>query len=80
MSAGGGRMVHLGLGVGIRVAISVKGCPLRDDVRTSVIQVGRWDWSRRCRGLDVEVHREVRSEDGAVGIGAMIEVIEIFLL
>ena len=80
MSGGGGRMVHLGLDVGIPVAIGVKGCPLRDDVRTGVIQVGRWDWSRRCRRLDVEVHREVRSEDGAVGISAMIEVIEIFLL
>jgi hypothetical protein len=80
VSGGGGRIVHLGLDVGIRVAIGVKGCPLRDDVRTGVIQVGRWDWSHWCRRLDIEVHREIRSEDGAVGISAMIEVIEIFLL
>ena len=75
-------MVHLGLDVGIRVAISVKGCPLRDVVRTSVIQVGRWDRSRRCRRLDVAVHREAlaRSEDGAAVMSGLIEVVEVFLL
>ena len=33
--------IMVGLNVGIGIAISVKGCPLRDDVRASVIQVGR---------------------------------------
>ena len=72
--------IMVGLNVGAGVAIGVTGCQWHHDVCTRIIQVGRWDRSRRCRRLDVEVHREVSSEDGAVGISALIEVGEVFLL
>ena len=72
--------IMVGLNVGNGIAIGVQGCPLRDDVRAGVIQVGRWDRSRRCRRLDVAVHREARSEDGAVVMSGLIEVVEVFLL
>ena len=78
MCVGDGIMV--GLNVGIGIAIGVQGCPLRDDVRAGVTQVGRWNPSRRCRRLDVVVHREARSEDGAVGMSGLIEVVDVFLL